>query len=461
MSNPFIPQHILEREPLSRRRFLSRSAMAATSLLGAGALLDACASSSPSTGSTGTTTLQVMFNELTQDQITEFQKLNPDIKIEILKVDPARLRAMLAAGTPPDLVRSAGAEDTPSLAIRNLATPLDTYFAKSSVFKPEMNDLAPIADAARFDNTTRTQGMGPRFSLAENYSQDMAFWYNKKVFDAARIPYPDPTTPITYDELLDLGKRLTQRDGDKIKVYGLCTNWDGQGDGILMQGVLQQGASIFNSDFTKVDVTTPEARKVLQFLVDWGKARIGNGPLDPAADWQGNLFLADRVGIIMYGYWYGGYAFTQNKAILDHIGFAPAPQFGSKRISATIGGTSMYIPTTSQNKDAAFKLFEYYLGPQQATARAKTGSGIPVFKSLNSDLPQDLPYQKQAYQTLQSDLNYFQLMKFSPYIGTSLINYIINDLTPVIQGSLSFDDGVAKLQNDLTVATSTAQGLIG
>src|SRR5258707_10994294 len=100
---------------MSRRRFLTTSAVTVSTLAGAGILLDACDTSAPSSGSVTKTTLVVMYNpgELTPAHITDFQKLNPDIKINFLTYDQVRLNAMFAAGTPPDFVRAAGVTDSP------------------------------------------------------------------------------------------------------------------------------------------------------------------------------------------------------------------------------------------------------------------------------------------------------------------------------------------------------------
>ncbi|HZR42258.1 MAG TPA: twin-arginine translocation signal domain-containing protein, partial [Ktedonobacteraceae bacterium] len=96
--------------PMTRRRFLTRAALAAGTAAGAGAFLNACNTSSSPTSSSSSgskTTLTVMYanNELTPAYITEFEKLNPDITIKFIESDATRLNAMLSAGTAPDFVR--------------------------------------------------------------------------------------------------------------------------------------------------------------------------------------------------------------------------------------------------------------------------------------------------------------------------------------------------------------------
>ena len=127
---------------MSRRRFLASSALTVGSLASAGTLLDACNTITSSSSSAGTgksvTTLTVMYasNEFTKDYIAEFEKLNPDLKINFIDFDQNRLDAMLAANTPPDFVRGGGVGSA-NISARGLALNLDPYLAKSKVLKKQ------------------------------------------------------------------------------------------------------------------------------------------------------------------------------------------------------------------------------------------------------------------------------------------------------------------------------------
>src|SRR5581483_9395011 len=90
----------------NRRRFLANSALTVGTLAGAGALLDACdtsTASSTTTGGGGKTTLTIMGNpgEITPAYIKQFEQLNPSIKVNFLTFDQTRLNAMFAANNPP------------------------------------------------------------------------------------------------------------------------------------------------------------------------------------------------------------------------------------------------------------------------------------------------------------------------------------------------------------------------
>lgn len=432
----------------SRRQFLVQSAQAIGATMGAGALLEACNTSSnpSSSNSSAKTTLTVMYSsgEFTPAYVTQFQKLHPDIKIKFVEYDATRLSAMLAAGQPPDFVRTSGAPVMPNLIARGIVADLTSYFDKSSVLK--VDNLGQVNEVYRWDG--KSQGQGPRYGMAKDWSQDAMMWYDKRVFDAAHVPYPSETKPLAYDELLDLGKRLTVRQNGKIKTYGLNAEWGFFTQGHLIQMVAQQGGSLYNSDLTKIDLTTPEARKAVTWYIDWAKARIGPSPLDPDAGWDGTLMPAKRLGISMFGYWFGGQVSADTQGLGDHVGFLPAPVMGPNRISACMSGTGAWIPQASKNKDAAWTLMEYFMAGQPAKDRATSGWGIPSLKSLVPDMPQTKPYQKLAYQAQQAEFSYLKILTFTPYISDdAFTTAFAKAMEPVMHGQRSLDDGI-KAAND-------------
>lgn len=86
-------------------------------------------------------------------------------------------------------------------------------------------DILPINNVWKWDGTT--QGKGSRYGMAKDWSQDAMWWYNADMWSAAGLKAPDPSEPITYDELADAAKRLTSTKAGKTSVYGLFTTTAG------------------------------------------------------------------------------------------------------------------------------------------------------------------------------------------------------------------------------------------
>jgi multiple sugar transport system substrate-binding protein len=390
--------------------------------------------------------------------VTQFHKLHPDIKINFLNYDATRLNAMFAASQPPDFIRTTGAADMPQWAARGVALDLTSYFDKSSVLK--VADLQPVNDVYRWDG--KAQGQGSRYGMAKDWSLDGMMWYNKKLFAQAGIPVPSPTQPLTYDEILALGKKLTVRKNGKIQVYGLDASYGAFMQGMLLQMIEQQGGQLYSSDLTQVDFSTPEARKALQWWVDWAQARVGTSPLNPDATGAYSLFTADRVGMIAFGYWYGGAISTMPQTFSSHTGLMPAPQMGSTRISSCMSGTGAWIPASSKNKDAVWKVMEYFMGGQPAIDRAKSGWGIPSLKSLEKGMPQGLPFQQEALQSLQNEMPYQKTLGFSPYISDEGFNAALaKAIEPTMRGQTSLDQCIQQLNQSINKLLQQGKQLVG
>jgi len=405
---------------LSRRRFLTNSAIAAGSVVGAGALLEACNTSTTSTTVNGksVTTLTVMYasGEFTKAYISEFEKLNPDIKINFVENDATRLNAMLAAGTPPDFIRG-NAIGSASNNAKGLALALDPYIAKSSVLKTD--DLLGINNAWRWDG--KQAGQGPYYGLTKDWSLDATLWYNTSLLDKAGISAPSTTEPITYDQLFTYASKITARSGGKTQTYGFGAEWAWGLVGPIMAMVSQQGGKLYSSDYATIDFTIPEAQKAIEWHVNLASLGYGPSSLDPLPDGSDeSTFAAGRMGLTQDGYWFGG-NFTTDATMQKNARLIPAPQMGSTRYSPCYAGVGAWIPARTKHPDEAWRLMEYFMTGTPAHDRATSGWGIPALKSFQQYMPQTMDYQKEAFASTQNELQYVGLLPDSPY--TSIGNY--------------------------------------
>ncbi|WP_308492697.1 ABC transporter substrate-binding protein [Microbacterium terrisoli] len=439
-------------------RRLRRGALVLGAFVGASALLAGCTAGGAAGNGSGKTTLDVMVsaNDLSKEQITAFEAENPGIKINVVLYDQARLNTMLASGNPPDITFG-NAVGSANFNARGLATDLTPYLKKSDVLHE--GDLQPVNDAFRWDG--KKSGQGPIYGIVKDWSQDNALWYNTALFDKADVPYLSDTEPITYDKLLDIAKKLAVVEGGTTKVYGLGMEWAWTLYGPISAMVQSQGASLFNSDLTKIDFTTPAAQRALQWFTDYGKSGAGPTSLNPLPDGSDySTFAASRMAISQDGYWFGG-NFAADDAMTT-IRFAPAPTMGDNQVPMSFGGAGLWIPSKAKHKDAAWKFMEYYMAGKPAKDRASSGWGLPSLKSLESLLPQNLPYQKQAYQVAKNELQHTHLLPDSPYISAGLLQDTIDKyLQRTIKGQLTVKEAGAQLTNELNEALQQGVEQIG
>lgn len=400
--------------------------------------------------------------ELSDDLIKSFNDAHPNIKLERVEADANKLAAMIASGDAPDIIRVIGATELASDVLKGLALDLTPYFDKSALLKPD--DFLPVANLYRFDG--KTIGQGPIYGFPKDWSPDFTIFYNKKLFDAAGVPLPSMTEPMTWPQLIDLSKKLTKKDGDKIVQYGLTTlgKTEPTLDKLLIQ-MASEDKPVFSNDFSSADFSTPEVKSAIQMWIDAVKANVGNNQVnqDPAG-WGGELFANEKSAMQLSGYWFSGVIRSTEgmKAHLDDFGMMPAPiSEGGKRVSPTATATGAIISKSSKHPQEAWEVFEWYFGGQPAQDRAKSGWGVPALKSMVNLLPQETDFDKRTYASLQDELKYSdQFLKFNPYLlnGDAVFN---KDLMETYFDKKSVDDALKDLTTDVNKLIEEGKSIAG
>jgi multiple sugar transport system substrate-binding protein len=397
-------------------------------------------------------------NELTKEHIADFESKNSGIKIQFVEFDQTRLNAMLASGNPPDFVRGAAVGSANGNA-RGLATNLDPYLAKSTVLKKD--DLLPVNDGFRWDG--KKVGQGPYYGIVKDWSQDATLWSNTALFDAAKVAPLSTSEPVSYDELMTIAKKLTVRNGGKTKVYGLGVEWAWNLWAPISMMIMQQGAELYSDDLTKTDLTTPAGKRAIAWYVELAKSGAAPSSLDPLPDGADlSTFMAKRMAITQDGYWYGGNFVEAPDALKSVIRMAPAPVMGDTRVSPCYAGQGAWIPAKSKHKDEAWKLMEYFMAGPPAQERAKSGWGLPALNSLMPMVPQDLPYQKQSYETTQQELQYAKTLPDCPYVTTDSWNTVLDkNIQRAIKGEATVDAACEQITKEINKLLAQGKDQIG
>ncbi|MFM9557239.1 extracellular solute-binding protein [Streptomyces caniscabiei] len=442
--------------PLSRRRFLALSAAGATA---GGAALNGCALpvAGGSGGSGETVTLMVKAEDISPELIRQARR-DLGIRIVTVKYDITKLIAMLTSGNPPDLVRGVGAVDTPYYAARDVAEELDPYFAGSSVLRAD--DLDPVNDLWRYDG--RTQGKGPRYGMVKDFSQDSMYWYNTGHFDEAGIAYPHASEPVTYEEWLERAERLTRRRNGRTLVFGGSYNGLYEATNLATL-TAAAGGSLFHDDLARIDFTTPEARKALGWYIDYCRTRVGPSAIQPDPNaWDGPTYQAGRMAMTNSGYWLGGMINTDEK-LAKASRLAPAPVFaGGARVSPCQGGTGFWMPRKARNKDAAWRVFEWFFGEAPAEARAGGGWGIPSLKSLRPLMPAQHAHQQRVLAAQEAELEHFSVISFTPYITAEGFKALFNQVAPAaMKGEISVDTLAGRLNSTINEQLDRGKEQVG
>lgn len=381
--------------------------------------------------------------EMPDEVIDAFEAANPDIKVNVVENDPAKLMSMVASGNPPDIFRT-NAIGSPYWINKGLLMDITPYLEKSI----DMDDLFLVNDMFRWDG--KTQGQGPYYGIVKDWSLDYMYYYNKDALKEAGVPEPSDDVPLTFAEFTDMiNKVVVYKDG-KVERYAFGFT-DDEFNGYFMYLLASKGKTLFKDEGTKLNIDDPDVKALFKWWFDAAKENHAmHNPLDPAPDWDGPLVQVGRVAIMWDGYWFGPIINEGGTIAPERFGFAPAPIYGDKRVNATGGGTGYVISKGTKNFDAAWKFYEYYMLGDEAIARAKTGWGIPARKSLLQYVPQETEFDKYRLAQFEKELPYQVVLQFTPYLKDSALISIYNQqMEPALKGQIDFDTALKNLAAEI------------
>jgi multiple sugar transport system substrate-binding protein len=399
--------------------------------------------------------------EMSEDEINQFNGDHPNIKLTRLDPDQVRFYTMLAAGNPPDCYRLQ-APEFPQLLARGMVLNLQPYFETSKII--DLDDLSPANNFYKAASPLDV-GTGDIYGMVKDWSPDCTIWVNTTLFEKAGVPVPSDETPMTYDDVYEIGAKMTQKEGDRVLVWGYCNNdlgWLERYWEVWLEGI---DLSLFSGDFTKFLVAgSEEAQRCIKFTMDCYEQKISQGPLSPSPrGWPGPDFLAGQIAMMQYGFWYSGMVTgtaAESGMEGDNVAIMiPAPIWGEKgkRISTTITATGSIVAKGTKNPDEAWTAFEWYNGGEPAITRAKGGWGVPGQKKLYEMIPEQNDLRKQVKRVLMGEMEYADhVVRFNPFIKggepTAIGSAFANYRERTLQGEFTFEEMIDLFQAEVETA---------
>lgn len=288
--------------------------------------------------------------------IEMFEAENPDIQVQLEPVGSgdyyARILTQVAAGDPPDLLQI-GDDAVPMFVDRGAFLPLDDFIASAEYPLDVSIYLPGVMEPGKWN--------GVQYLLPKDFSP-MAIYYNKKLFDAAGVPYPQEGW--TWDDLLATAQQLTVADAN-----GNVTQWGIQLPGPWTTGfeywVAAAGGRLISEDGATFIgyMDSPEVQNAVQFYADlYNKYKVAPPPADMNAFGGGNSeFDNGTAAMRLFGRWPQS-GMKRNPNI--DLGVAPLPA-GAERAGVLFWG-GFGISALSDNPEAAWRFLRYYTGKEGA-----------------------------------------------------------------------------------------------
>ncbi len=300
--------------------------------------------------------------------VEAFEAEHPGIDVEVTVSDWdaywTGLQTSIAGGDAPDVFAMDGPL-FPDYQSRGVLLDLKPYIDRDGF------DVTALADAGVAHFTTADGG---QYGLPRDLNV-VALYYNKAMFDAAGLAYPDETWD--WDTLVEVGKQLTlDADGNgQPEQWGFYTETSDM-ENYWSELVWQNGGEIISEDRTQTLLGSEEAVGGLQFLQDL----IWTHKIMPPADivlQVGDAFEQGLAAMESNGSWLVP---THLNAGID-LGIAPLPA-GPAGQATSVNPTGAVVSATSKNPEAAWTFVSWLVGPEAQEMLMASKAALPVDKSV-------------------------------------------------------------------------------
>lgn len=278
--------------------------------------------------------------EAVKQLAAEFEKENPDIKIQIEGIPWAayfdKLFTSIAAGSGPDVFQA--------------PTGLAEQFIRSGNIVP-LKALSPSEVQEDFLPWTveRLISDDKIWGLPTDI-QSIVLFYNTRLFKEAGLD-PD-RAPASWEELVQYGQKLTKQEAGRFSQTGLDTDYYS----IVLETMMFQAGvgQMYDSDLTQALFNTPEALKALTFMTD---LTTRYGIEDPEFNSQDNTFALELTAMALAHPVSMGTFRLFNPALEYKVALAPPVEAGD--VPVTTGTHWQYFITKKAPHIAAQKWVEY------------------------------------------------------------------------------------------------------
>jgi multiple sugar transport system substrate-binding protein len=389
---------------LSRRQML-RMLIGGTAAGGLGLLAAACGGSAsapqgaaqstaqPPAQTSGTTTLQFITaaavgkeRDLYTSFIDGFQKENADIKVnvsyEAWNDYMTKLPTILASGAVPDVIHQ-HMSIVQDYGARGALLDLTPLMQRDSV---SPNDYIPALFEA-FSSGGKTYAI-PKDSAA------WGMYYNKAMFDAAKIPYPKDSW--TLDDFRTYAVELTRDKNDNpassssfdpnnIKQWGFVWLEPTPTTSEVTRGFAKAfGGDWYNEGYTETLISDPKVQQYFQLMADL-RCKLHATPTAAQATSQGDPFRTGLVAMAHSFHVMDFFAREEKVAFPYDVTYLPSGPGGQ---FVPVGASGWAITAKSANQDAAWKLVRYLTSKNvQTTIGQQRRWGVSQKDSIDTIVP--------------------------------------------------------------------------
>jgi len=288
-------------------------------------------------------------NQIWQDSwksiFAKFQKKYPNIKLEVVGTEFGQITTKAGAAQAGGIIFDSiygHFSFIGALVGGNIIQPLDPFLAKDTEVK--VDDFNP---------GTVERYKGKIYGLAW-HSNAKEIWFNKNLFAQAGLKNPaelEAEGRWTWDAALEVAKKLTKAEGDKIAIGGIQNYPDYTS--YLCMYAWAWGADFWNKDCSQPTFTSNEMRDAVQFQADlYTKHRVVGGNIFEGTQAMSNTGAFNTR--------------TFNEKVISRklfdIGVAPMPK-GPKGRTVALANAALYLGAAAKNPEGGWTWLKHTVSP--------------------------------------------------------------------------------------------------
>jgi len=360
----------------------------------------------------------------------KFEEKNPGVKVNYIFVPQdydTKLKTMITGNTVPD-VFYVGENVVTEYSKTGKLLELDPYIEAY----PELveNFVPGLLEYGKVD--------GKQYSIPKDW-EPYVMYINKDLFEEAGVDIP--TSDWTMEDYIDIAKKLTKTEGDKVTQYGAALEtWWGPWNVFV-----QNNGGVWFKD-GKANFNNPEVIKGLTVMYDLFQTHnVAPSPAatEQAGMGQSQMFETGKVAMFPTGQWMVP---TYNQSLNFDWTAVEMPK-GVTRVNPIFSGT-LAVSADSKHKDEAIELLKYTLSKEGLSDIIGLGLGMPTNTEFFEDpemlkaLPLTEPFKATAEYL---DMNVQLEAARSGHFSELMDKYVTPELDAAFNGKQTIEEAVKKI----------------
>lgn len=219
---------------------------------------------------------------------------------------------------------------------------------------------------------------GKQLAIPKDYST-LALWYNKDLFDAAGVAYPDENW--TWDDWMAAAEKLTDK---KKETYGMLAPADGQN--FWYNLLWQNGSDIISADGKKTMLGDEKSIEAIKYGVSFIEKGYSPTTSNFANTTPDQYFESGKAAMITAGSW-----MNNEYLSIDGLNVDVAPMPKNVQHGSVASGMGYGIAANTKNPDAAWKFVQFMSSKEGNLIQADSGAAIPAYKGTQEPWVKKFP----------------------------------------------------------------------